>query len=103
MHSRAGYPHLLSILATCVYLGVKVTDGPKFACQLSGMLTNILGPPVSPEMVRCAAAGLAGRAGGQAAGRLREFVGVVGLQGPCFSSLAVVRRQGMGGMGQSSA
>jgi hypothetical protein len=101
MHSRAGYPHLLSILATCVYLGVKVTDGPKFACQLSGMLTNILGPPVSPEMVRCAAAGLAGRAGGGA------IEGVCWRRGaarvPCFSSLAVVRRQGMGGMGQSSA
>jgi hypothetical protein len=78
MHSRAGYPHLLSILATCVYLGVKVTDGPQFARQLSGMLTNIVGPPVSADRVRCA---VAGRLGWRAPGRLREFVGVVGLQG----------------------
>ena len=51
MHSRGGYPDLLSILATCVYLGVKVTDGPQFDRQLSGMLTHILGHQVAPDMV----------------------------------------------------
>lgn len=95
MHSRAGHPNLLSILATCIYLGVKVTDGPQFARQLSSMLSHILGTKVSTDLVRAVWCSQQARVGGRegVGGNCRGAARV-----PCFSSLAVT-----GGLGQSSA
>ncbi|KAI7835693.1 hypothetical protein COHA_010432 [Chlorella ohadii] len=49
MHAQPGCPDLLTILCTCIYLGVKVTEGPQFARQLSSMLSHVLGSPVPTE------------------------------------------------------
>lgn len=41
MHARVGSSALLAIFTTCVYLGIKMCEGPKYTCQLSTMLATI--------------------------------------------------------------